>query len=118
MHTATLRASSNCSSSGLDSNLSGSNSIMSTFEDADKIFFPLVDSLLHILVVIHPLLDVVAEYSQLCQLLLDVLRHLHLLQVHHSCVQDSNSSLQTLLCIGEFLTVSLSNTKLVVGLSN
>merc|ERR1719365_11061 len=104
-------ASSNCSSSGLHSNLGGGNPIVSTFEDADKILFSLVDSLLHIL-------DVIAECSQLCQLILDVLRHLHLLQVHHPCVQDSNGSLQTLLCIGEFLTVSLSNTKLVMRLGN
>ena len=89
-----------------------------TFEHGDKVLVLLVDSLLHILVVVHPLLDVVTQRLQLRQLLLYVLGHLHLLQVYHPGVQNSNGSLQTLLGIGEVLAVSLSNTKLVVRLGD
>merc|ERR1719239_1731617 len=108
----------NCSSCSLDTNLGGSNPVMSTFEHRDKVLVLLVDSLLHVLMVIHPLLDVVAENSQLRQFLLDVLRHLHLLQVKHPSVQNSNGSFQALLSAGKVLAVSLGNTKLIMRLSN
>merc|ERR1719233_559945 len=115
---ASIKQLGNCSSCSLDTNLGGSNSIMGTFEHRDKVLVLLVDSLLHVLVVIHPLLDIIAENSQLSQLLLDILRHLHLLQVNHPSVQNSNSSFQALLSIGKVLAVSLSNTKLIMRLGN
>ena len=77
-----------------------------------------VHSLLHVLVVVHPLLDVIAQSVQLRQLLLNVLRHLHLLQIHHPFVQDRNSSLQTLLGIDKVLAMSLGNTQLIMCLSD
>ena len=111
------RALGNWASSSLDANLGGDNPIMSTFEHRDEVLVLLVDSLLHVLMVVHPLLDVVTQRLQLRQLLLDVLGHLHLVQVHHPGVQNSNGSLQTLFGIDEVLAVSLSNTKLIVSVS-
>ena len=84
----------------------------------DKVLVLLVHSLLHVLVVIHPLLDIIAQSVQLRQLLLNILRHLHLLQIPHPIVQDRNSSLQTLLGIDKVLAMSMGNTQLIMCLSN
>merc|ERR1712112_220965 len=116
---ASVESSGDCSSSSLHTDLGGDNPIIiSTFEHRDKVLVLLVHTLLHVLVIVHPLLDVVAENFQLRQLLLYVLRHLHLLQVLHPRIQDSNGSLQALLSVNKVLAVSLSNTKLVVRLGN
>ena len=86
-------------------------SLLKLLEDANR----LVDGLLLLL---EGFLLLGECLLLLRQLLLDVLGHLHLLQVHHPGVQNSNGSLQTLLGVGEVLAVSLSNTELVVRLGD
>ena len=87
-------------------------------EDGHKVLVLLVGAFLHLLVVSNALLDLRAQESHLCQLLGDVVRGAHLLQVGDSGVQDSHCSHQALLGIGVVGNLGLSYSQLVVGFSN
>ena len=89
-----------------------------TFKDGHKVVVCLVRALLHLFVVCHPLLDLGAQESQLCQLLGDIVGSPHLLQVADSGVKNGHSRLQTLLSAGILGTVSLRHAKLVVDLGD
>ena len=87
-----------------------------TFENGHKVPILLVGAFLHLLVVGHALLDLGAEKRQVGQLLGDIFRGLHLLQVGNSGVKHSHGCCQALLGVGILGTVSLRHAKLVVGL--
>merc|ERR1711971_176769 len=91
---------------------------LSSFEDRHKVLVLLVGALLHLHMVSCALFGLSAEEGQLCQLLGDVVRGLHLLQAGNPGVKNSHCCGQALLSISIFRTVSLGHTKLVVGLSN
>merc|ERR1719342_783297 len=78
---------------------------LSPFEDGHEVITLLVSALLHLLVVSRTLPNLSAQESQLSQLLGDVVRGLHLLQICNSGVQNSHSCSQTLLSAGILCTV-------------
>merc|ERR1719234_1622816 len=91
---------------------------LSALEDGHKVLVLLVGALLHLLVVSYALLDLSAQESHLSQLLGDVVRGAHLLQVGDSGVQHCHCSNQALLSISVVSNLSLRHPKLVVGFSD